>query len=98
MRSCTLAALCAWSLLLPSLAWAQGSIASQERTVTGGTLMLLSYLALWILIFGFVAKVLLAQRSLERDLAGLERRMDQLVEPADAPSFATLDHDEVPSP
>lgn len=65
-------------LLTPSWAFAQENIAAQETTVAGGDLMLVSYLALWLLIFGFVFTIFRSQRALQSDLDQLQRRIDGL--------------------
>lgn len=68
----------ALTLTSPSWAFAQENLAAQEKTVAGGDLMLISYLALWLLIFGFVFTVFRAQRGLQADLEQLQRRIDTL--------------------
>lgn len=68
-------------MLLPTLAMAQtpgGSLASQEREVTGGDLALISYVALWVLVLGVVLVVFLRQRRLNQELGNLERKLDRL--------------------
>lgn len=65
-------------LLTPAWAFAQENIAAQETTITGGDLMLASYLALWLLIFGFVFTIFRSQRALQSDLDQLQRRIDGL--------------------
>lgn len=62
----------------PALASAQESLASQETSVAGGTLMLVAYIILWVLIFAFIVSVVFKQRSLDRELAVLEKRMDDV--------------------
>ena len=66
------------SILSPAWSFAQENTAAQETTVTGGDLMLLSYLALWLLIFGFVFTIFRSQRALQSDLDQLQRRIDGL--------------------
>lgn len=56
----------------------QLSRAAQERTVPGGTLLIVAYLVLWVLVVGFVAVVLRQQRRLDAELDGLERRIDDI--------------------
>ncbi len=52
------------------------SLAARESSVPGGLLMLIAYLALWLLVFGYLAMIMRRQSALSRDLAALERRMD----------------------
>ncbi len=64
----------------PAIAWAQeGTRASQEVTVTGGTLMLLSYMALLVLLLGFLALLAVRQGRDRRELEALTRRMDDVL-------------------
>lgn len=63
--------------LLPSIALAQNSAAAKETTIHGGVLVIISYIALWVLIFGFVAFVLRKQASVIADLAEVEGRLDK---------------------
>ncbi len=64
------------TLSWPAQALAQTqSLASQERAVTGGDLMLAAYVIFWLLIFGFLAYVLRAQRALSRDMDALQARV-----------------------
>lgn len=73
-----------WSsfvLLLPALAVAQtpgGSLAANEREITGGDLALLSYVALWVLVLGVVLVVFVRQMRLNQELGNLERKLDKL--------------------
>lgn len=57
----------------------QTSLASQERTLPGGTLALAAYIVLWVLVFGFIFVVMRRQRALNRELESLEQRMDEVV-------------------
>lgn len=52
------------------------SQAARETSVPGGLLMLVAYLALWLMIFGYLAMIMRRQSALSRDLTALERRMD----------------------
>jgi CcmD family protein len=56
------------------------SVAQTETAVSGGTLMLVSYIVLWILIFGFMIGIARRQARLDRELDDLEARMDDLFE------------------
>ncbi len=76
-------ALAGVGLLSASAAFAQEaggtlSLAAREASVPGGTLLLAAYLALWLLVFGYLAMIMRRQRALSRDLAALERRMDEV--------------------
>lgn len=62
----------------PTAAWAQQSTASQETTVTGGTLMVITYFAFVALMMGYMALLSYRQRKLDRDIAALEKRLDDL--------------------
>jgi len=64
-------------LLLPSLALAQNSAAAKETTIHGGVLVIVAYIVLWVLIFGFMATVLRKQASVISDLAEVEARVDK---------------------
>ena len=64
-------------LLLPSLALAQNSAAAKETTIHGGVLVIVAYIVLWVLIFGFMATVLRKQASVISDLAEAEARADK---------------------
>ncbi len=66
-------------LLWPSLLFAQkagGSLASQEREITGGDLALISYVVLWVLVLAVVVVVFLRQKKLNQELSSLERKLD----------------------
>lgn len=54
-----------------------------ERKVTGGTLALVAYVALWILVFGFVVLVVRRQRRIDDELDELEGRLDRVFEEMD---------------
>lgn len=53
------------------------SVAERERTVPGGALLIVSYMVLWLLLFGFMALVWTRQRQAQQELQDLERRMDE---------------------
>ena len=65
--------------LSPALVFAQqagDSLASQESEITGGSLALISYMALWILVLGVILAVFVRQRKLNAELELLERKLD----------------------
>ncbi|MBA2661920.1 MAG: hypothetical protein H0U74_06465 [Bradymonadaceae bacterium] len=64
-----------------SAAMAGGDLspAAREVNVAGGTLMIAAYIALWLLVFGYLAMIMRRQRTLSRDLVALERRMDEVL-------------------
>jgi hypothetical protein len=67
------------NLMAVNLAFAQtSSAAGQETTIPGGTLAIAAYVVLWVLVFGFVYLTMSRQRKLDRDLAELEQRMDEV--------------------
>ena len=72
-----------WGLLMVcacvQTALAQNSVASQETTVTGGTLMLVAYIVLWVLISGTIFAILKHQRALTQEMDALRQRMDQVL-------------------
>lgn len=59
------------------------SLAGKETTIPGGTLALVAYIVLWVLIFGFVIMTMRRQRAIDGDLAELERRMDEVFDDLD---------------
>ena len=65
----------------PAVVWAQGGAtkASQEVSVTGGSLMLGSYLALLALLLGFLALIAVRQKRDRAELDALARRMDDVL-------------------
>jgi hypothetical protein len=58
------------------------SLAQQEVSVPGGTLLLIAYMGLWVVILGFVVLILRQQQAVSRDLDELERRLNELAERA----------------
>lgn len=60
-------------------AWAQNSVASQETTITGGTLAMVAYIVLWVLISGTIFTILKHQRNLTKEMDGLRQRMDHVL-------------------
>ncbi len=80
IRRAVCGAVVAWASL-PAVVWAQGGAtkASQEVSVTGGSLMLGSYLALLALLLAFLALIAARQRRDRAELAALSRRMDDVL-------------------
>lgn len=58
------------------------SLAQQEVSVPGGTLLLIAYMGLWVVILGFVVLILRQQQAVSRDLDELERRLNELADRA----------------
>lgn len=54
------------------------SAASQETTVTGGTLMLVAYICLWVLIFGYLYYLHLGQKRLDEEQRQLSDELERL--------------------
>jgi hypothetical protein len=74
-----------WTIALtiwiaPFAAFAQDSVAAQEKTVPGGTLAMITYIVFIALMLGYLALLSWRQRKLDRDIEGLERRLDELAE------------------
>lgn len=61
----------------PSLALAQGTLASQETTIPGGTLVMVAYLVLWVLLGGYAFLIARRQAKLQREIKGLDARIDE---------------------
>jgi hypothetical protein len=71
------------AMLLSLIAQAPpASLAEQEVSVPGGTLLLIAYMGLWVVILGFVVLILRQQQAASRDLDELERRLNELAERA----------------
>lgn len=66
------------SVAIPALAMAQNSVAAKETSVHGGVLVIITYLILWGMIFGFVALVMMRQKKAAQELSALEKRLDSL--------------------
>ena len=62
---------------------AETSVAGNESTIPGGTLAVIAYIVLWVLIFGFVFATMRRQQKIDRELDELERRMDEVFEDLD---------------
>jgi len=74
----TARAVAALAALTATPAFADTSRAAQETTMTGGLTMLIVYLLLLALLFGFFVVVLRKQGDLSGQLDELERRVDDL--------------------
>ncbi len=68
------------SSLATSVGYANGQLPVEETVVPGGTLMVIGYLILWLMVAGFLAAVLIRQRAMQRDVDDLEERIDGLVD------------------
>lgn len=55
------------------------SKASQERTIPGGTLAVISYILLWLMTMAFIGLTARRQSQLAEELEQLEQRMDRVV-------------------
>ena len=64
---------------LPATGWAQ-NLAAQETTVPGGVLMLAAYIALWLMIVGYLVVLSKRQASVDADLEKLRNRLDALLD------------------
>lgn len=62
-----------------SQAAAQTSLAAQETSIPGGVLVLVTYLVLWGLFGGYLFMIMRRQRALQRDLEGLDDRIDEVL-------------------
>ena len=67
------------ALLWPAVAFAQ-SDASQETTIPGGVLVLITYFVFVALMMGYIAVLHIRQRKLDQDIEALEKRLDELAE------------------
>lgn len=63
----------------PTHGFAQ-STASQETTIPGGVLVLITYFVFVAMMMGYMALLSFRQRRLDRDIVGLEKRLDELAE------------------
>jgi len=66
-------------VLARSPAWAD-NVAAAEKTVPGGTLMMAAYIALWVMILGYVAVLSRRQNALDDDVEALKKRLDDIFE------------------
>ncbi|WP_230470397.1 CcmD family protein [Lujinxingia vulgaris] len=55
------------------------SLASQDTSVPGGTLLMICYIVLWVMIGGYVFFVMRRQKALAEDLERLESRLDEVL-------------------
>ena len=63
---------------LPLAAVAQESVASQETSIPGGTLMVIAYIIFTAMMLGYLALLSFRQRRLDADIEELEKRLDEL--------------------
>ena len=72
------------SLVLPAVACAQEvgtqAIARSEVEVTGGSLVIVTYVVLWVLLLGFLVAFFSHQRRFQQQLVLLESQVDQVVD------------------
>ena len=80
LRGLVASAIIGLSLLATSVVYANGQLPVEETVVPGGTLMIIGYLILWLMVAGFLAAVLIRQRTMKRDVDDLEERIDGLVD------------------
>lgn len=66
------------STLSPSFALAQNK-AAQETTITGGTLVVVAYLALWAMLLVYLAVLSARQKRLDDEIDELEKRLDTIL-------------------
>ena len=60
------------------------NVAAKESSVPGGTLMLVSYVALWLLIFGYLALLSRRLKKSEDDFGNLRKELDERLELTDS--------------
>jgi hypothetical protein len=63
---------------VPFAASAQQSVASQETSIPGGTLMVIAYVVFTTMMLGYLALLSWRQRRLDEDIEELEKRLDEL--------------------
>ncbi len=68
-----------WIILCAVPAMAQGGAAASETTVPGGVLVMITYVVLWVFFGGVLFAAIWRQRKLQRELDGLEDRIDRLL-------------------
>ena len=66
--------------MMPHLVWAQDSLASQEKSIPGGTLALAAYLVLWFMLLAYFVVLTTRLRKMRQDVKTLEKRVDELFE------------------
>lgn len=69
-----MAAVLSWSTLAAA---GDGSVAQQEATIPGGTLVIVGYVILWVMLGGYLLFVMWRQRRLQDDIDALEERIDE---------------------
>ena len=58
----------------------QGTAAGEEREIAGGSLVIITYMILWLMVGAFLVVTLWRQAKLGDDIDGLERRIDELLD------------------
>lgn len=71
--------LCVVMLLWSTTASAQASVAAQETTIHGGTLVMATYIVLWLLFGGYLFAIMRRQRTLQREIEHLDGRLDEVL-------------------
>lgn len=71
------AATAALVLVWSSTAGAQKGAAGAETTIPGGTLVIVGYMVLWVMLGGYLLFVMWRQRRLTDDIEQLRERIDQ---------------------
>lgn len=59
-------------------AWAQDSIAAQEKSIPGGTLAMIAYILLWFLLLGYFVLLTTRLQSIKKGIKQLDARIDAL--------------------
>ena len=76
-------AMVALTAIVVSLSWSSVAMAQSgaaaETTIHGGTLVIAAYLILWVMFGGILLLVLRRQKVLQRELDGLESRIDEVL-------------------
>lgn len=66
-----------WSM--PAMAQVEDLVGRAETSVSGGLLVLVTYLLLWLLIGGVLVFMMLRQQRLQEEIDGLEERIDEIL-------------------
>ncbi len=64
--------------LFATQAWAQESIAASEKTMTGGSLALISYIVLWFMLLAYFVVLTVRLNQVKTDNRVLAKRIDDL--------------------